>query len=75
MKNESIGAIWKKQGQYGEYMSGNIIIEGKEYKINIYTNGHKKEDKHPDYRIFVKKDKEEIQNEQNYNNDNFDLPF
>ena len=53
MGKESIGALWIKKivvkGEEVTILKGNI--DGKKYVI--YKNGYKKEDKHPDYKVFV----------------------
>ena len=52
-KKQSIGAIWKKQVNGKELLSGSIEIEGKTYKLAIWQNDYKKEAKHPDYKIYL----------------------
>lgn len=48
-KRESIGAIWvKRSGSGAEYFS--ISLNGENYVA--FANKYKKEDRHPDYRIF-----------------------
>lgn len=36
--NEKQCGLWAKDGQYGEYFSGKIKVEGKEYYVNLYKN-------------------------------------
>lgn len=66
LKNESIGALWINNGKNTIYLSGQIEIDGKKHNIVVFKNNYKKEDKHPDYKIYLKKEKSE---------DNEDLPF
>ena len=66
-KQKSIGALWvKESGKCGKYMTGQIDIEpasemseGNIIKLVVFKNTYKKEDKHPDYRIFISQPKQE----------------
>jgi hypothetical protein len=49
---KDIGAIWKRDGKFGPYLSGVIEIDGKKHNFRIYENSYKKADKEPDYKIF-----------------------
>jgi uncharacterized protein (DUF736 family) len=54
-KNE--GCVWKRVSQNGlEYMSGNIVVEGKKYNIAMFINDKKGNDKAPDFRIKFNED-------------------
>lgn len=53
MSKESVGAIWRKQTQKGELLSIQLEIEGKKYKLVAWPNTFKKEDKQPDYKLYV----------------------
>lgn len=59
VKNESIGALWIGEGKTGKFMSGEIELDGKKTRIIVFKNNYKKEDKHPDYRIYLAKEKTE----------------
>lgn len=48
-----IGALWKRTGKNGEYLSGSIQIEGVAYELKIFPNQYKKQDKHPDMKVFL----------------------
>lgn len=53
-KEDNIGALWiKERGR----MSGYVEIDGKRTNIVCFTNGYKKEDKHPDYNILISRPK------------------
>jgi len=53
-QEQSIGALWSKQSKGGaNYFSGSIEIEGKKTQIVVFKNQFKKEEKHPDWKIFV----------------------
>ena len=51
MAFNNIGALWKKEGQKGTFLSGTIEINGEKHKILVFKNDRKKMDKHPDYQI------------------------
>ena len=53
-KEKSIGALWEKDWGF----SGSIEIDGSKYQFVCFQNKYKKEDKHPDYQIFAKRQKE-----------------
>lgn len=81
-KMESIGALWEKNSPKGaKYFAGSVEIDGKKIPLVVFKNGYKKEDKHPDWKIFISKPKEERNNEVNENTENTeqqiddDLPF
>ena len=52
-KEKDIGALWIKNGNAGQYMTGSIEVAGQKVSIVCFINKHKKEAKHPDWRIFV----------------------
>lgn len=58
-REKDLGALWIKTGAKGEYMTGTIEINGEKINIVCFTNQHKKEAKHPDWRILRSKPKEE----------------
>ena len=81
-KNDSIGALWEKSSNKGTYFTGQIEVNGTKVSIVCFKNSYKKEDRHPDYRIFVSVPKEnrpsqpEPQKERTYlDENNEDLPF
>jgi hypothetical protein len=49
--DKAIGALWVKNGPKGQYMTGDIEIDGKKTKLVCFLNQYKKEEKHPDWRI------------------------
>lgn len=52
--NQAIGGLWLQKDRNGRhYMTGNI--QGT--KVVVFKNDFKKEDKHPDYRVYVKEDR------------------
>jgi uncharacterized protein (DUF736 family) len=51
-KSNDIGAIWVKSGQYGDYLSISIEINGVKHNFSAFPNKYKEQgDKKPDYRI------------------------
>lgn len=51
-KNTDAGAIWIKQGQYGDYLSISVEINGTKHNFSAFPNKYKTlGDKKPDYRI------------------------
>lgn len=52
MANQSIGALWLKTGARGEFMSGNIEIDGVKHDIVVFPNSAKQPgERSPDWRI------------------------
>ncbi len=52
-KQESIGAIWERDGKGGVFLSGEIEVDGQKVKFVAFRNKYKKEEKHPDWRILA----------------------
>lgn len=48
-----IGALWKRTGKTGEYFTGSIMLNGQAYEIRAFKNDYKKQDKHPDLKVFL----------------------
>lgn len=57
-KQQSIGALWIKQGSKGQYLSGYVEVDGQKIPLVCFTNGYKKEAKHPDYQMYKSEQKE-----------------
>ena len=58
--NDKIGALWIKTSVKGEFLSGNIEVDGKKIPIVCFKNTLKKEgEKTPDYNILIAKPREE----------------
>jgi hypothetical protein len=54
MPFEKIGVLWKKQSKNGkQYLSGNITLEGVRVHIWVLTNEFRKNNKQPEYNIFL----------------------
>ena len=67
-ENLSIGALWFNKGKKQSYMAGTIEINGETHNIVVFKNNFKQEEKHPDYRIYFRKEKETEEAKE-------DLPF
>ncbi len=53
-KKQSIGALWSRNGQNGEFLSGDVTINGQKTEIVVFQNTYKQEgEKTPDWRIYV----------------------
>ncbi len=53
-ERRDVGALWGKVEENGdEYFTGEIIINGVKTQLNVRRNQYKKEDKHPDWRIYL----------------------
>lgn len=50
-KERELGALWIRKGNKGEYMTGTIKLGDTVTEIVCFTNQHKKDAKHPDWRI------------------------
>jgi len=51
-KNSDIGAIWIKSGNYGDYLSISVEINGTKHSFAAFPNKYKQEgDNKPSYRI------------------------
>lgn len=60
-----IGALWKKEGKKGPYLSG--LINGQ--SVVAFPNTNKKSDNQPDYRVLVpRREKREVSSDE-------DIPF
>lgn len=57
-KNNSIGALWITEGKNIKYLAGEIELDGEKSRIVVFKNSFKTEEKHPDYKIYLKTKKE-----------------
>lgn len=60
MNNDSIGALWTKMGGKGEYLAGQIEINGEKIGVVVFKNTSKKTDKQPDWKIYKIQKREEV---------------
>jgi len=55
-KPKSVGGLWKRTNEYGEYFSVSIEIGGVKHNFMAFRNRYKEEgDKKPDFTIQEKK--------------------
>lgn len=58
--------MWEKTTQKGgKFLSGQITINGEAVKFVAFKNGYKKEDRHPDWKLYLSKPKEVAQHGSN----------
>jgi hypothetical protein len=74
-QDKSIGALWVKKNQRGDFMTGYIEVEGQKVEIVCFPNGYKTQEKHPDFRIMISQPRqqrdpvaEEARNQEELNN-------
>lgn len=52
--NKNNGALWEKTSKTGnQYYSGNLTIENIKYKLTMFINDKKGNEKAPDYRLIA----------------------
>jgi hypothetical protein len=56
-KTVYLGSLWKKEGQYGKYLSGVFKLEGQEINILVYPRKKRDSDKDPHYNILLNQKK------------------
>lgn len=73
--NNSIGALWIKESQKGDFFTGHIINEkGEKIKIIIFKNNFKNKETQPDYTILKAREIKQQENQEELTDEN-DLPF
>ena len=76
MAEDSIGALWKKTGQKGEYMTGEVEVNGVKQRIVVFKNSYKEKENQPDYRILASKPQgDKPQPKQEEKDFDEDIPF
>jgi len=56
--NANIGALWEKVSKAGDtYFSGLVDLGNGKTQIVVFKNKYKKEERHPDYKIYISKEK------------------
>ena len=76
MAEDSIGALWKKTGQKGEYMTGEVEVNGVKQRIVVFKNSYKEKKTQPDYRIRERKPRgDKPQPKQEEKDFDEDIPF
>lgn len=59
MALKKVGALWKKEGKKGTFLSGEIEIGKGKVHILVFKNQDKESDNQPDYRIMLAEDDDE----------------
>jgi hypothetical protein len=59
------GALWKQKGRNQNFLSGHVEVDnglGEKHKVKIvvFSNKHKNADNHPDFRIYLSQDREQV---------------
>lgn len=75
MADDSMGALWIKDGKNGKYMSGVVEIDGVKHNIVVFKNNYKERENQPDYRILKPKPKDAPKEETKQDDFKDDIPF
>ena len=59
MAEQSIGALWVKEGKKGKYFTGVVELGDRKVKVVVFKNGYKDKENQPDWRIFESKPMEQ----------------
>ena len=59
------GALWKQKGRNQNFLSGHVELdngfgEKQKVKLVVFSNKHKSADNHPDFRVYLSKDREQV---------------
>lgn len=66
---KSLG-LWEKTSKKGlVYFTGNAKIDGKDYKLVLFKNDNKKNEKAPDYNLMVEEVEKKEESKENYLSD------
>lgn len=53
-KEDKIGSFWVKQSANGgDYMSGEVELNGQKLRVVAFPNGYKQSERHPDWILYV----------------------
>lgn len=59
-EKKDAGALWLKTSKQGnKFMSGVVEIGGVKTDIVVFKNNYKKQENHPDYRIYLSEKREQ----------------
>ena len=68
-----MGAFWTQDGKKGKYLTGYVEVDEKKIRVVVFPNRHKINEKAPDYKLYISKDKpsslDSAKKEDNSNND------
>lgn len=62
------GALWKQKGRNQNFLSGHVEVdngfgEKNKVKLVVFSNKHKTADNHPDFRVYLSKEREQVETE------------
>ena len=62
------GALWKQKGRNQNFLSGHVEVdngfgEKQKVKLVVFSNKHKSADNHPDFRVYLSKDRDQVATE------------
>jgi uncharacterized protein (DUF736 family) len=71
-----MGAFWTQEGKNGKYLTGYIEVEDKKIRVVMFPNRHKINEKAPDYKLYISKEKADspATDKKKDNSDNNELP-
>tara|TARA_Y100001934_G_C12002517_1_gene608349 strand:+ start:361 stop:639 length:279 start_codon:yes stop_codon:yes gene_type:complete len=57
------GALWKQKGKSQNFLSGHVEVdnglgEKQKVKLVVFSNKHKNADNHPDFRVYLSKERD-----------------
>lgn len=61
-KEDRIGALWSKKGPKGDYMTGQLELNGEKIPVVVFFNANKTKDTQPDWSILRSRPKEQSEN-------------
>ena len=62
------GALWKQKGRNQNFLSGHVELDNgfgeiQKVKLVVFSNKHKSADNHPDFRVYLSKDRAQVATE------------
>ena len=75
-----MGAFWTQEGKKGKYLTGYIEVDElgvkRKIRVVVFSNKHKINEKAPDYKLYVSKEKAESPpaDDKEDNSNNSELP-
>ena len=57
---DKIGAFWQRSGAKGEYLSGQIELNGEKINVIAFKNGRKSKSNHPDWILYLQRPRQDV---------------
>lgn len=62
------GALWKQKGKNQNFLSGHVEVdnglgEKQKVKLVVFSNKHKQQDNHPDFRVYLSRERDQVATE------------